>query len=171
MTGSIWAVIDLVDDAPTSLALELVSQARSLAAALATSARAVAFGSSEGAVAPLVDRGVEVLLLDGGPATASASPAVKAFALSLLLRDETPAVILVGATPWGRELAGALQGLADVAVLANAEEIQLLDGSIGAVSSAFGGRMRMVSSPHAETAVILVRPGSTAGTRPMASDS
>jgi electron transfer flavoprotein alpha subunit len=88
------------------------------------------------------------------PLAAVAAPRVAALA-----RAESPACIVVGATPDGRDLAGMLSALLDVGVLANAVDVAWdpADGPI-VEAAVLGGRVITTSAFTADHGIILVGP-------------
>ncbi len=130
MSGPIWAVVELGPDGlPTRLSLEAATAARALAAAAGTTSAAIVAASdpdaAAAALAPFVARVIGVRL----PAEVAGSN-VPLPAPSRLLPREDPAVILVGATPEGRETAGILAARLGRGVLGNATGLAWSGGAM-----------------------------------------
>jgi electron transfer flavoprotein alpha subunit len=164
MEGAIWAVAELDEDGqPTRLAQEVATLARGLAA----EAGAAAVGVVLGAGAPALETAgtvyaaylPAVLTVDVPGAADHAAAAAAAPALAALVRERTPALVLVGASPDGKDLAGALAGLLDRAVLVNGAAVRWTDGTPTVEMSTFGGRLVTQSVPTVDELLILVRPG------------
>jgi electron transfer flavoprotein alpha subunit len=169
MSGAIWAIAEL-DEAgqPTRLTLELATLARGLASS--TKAEAVGIVLGAGAAA-LAAAGTELALhlpqtlTVEVPATADhAVAAAVAPALAALVGERKPAIVLIGASPDGKDLAGALAALLDRAVLVNASAVAWTDDAATVEMSTFGGRLVTQSVPTTEEALILVRPGAVTAT-------
>lgn len=165
MPGAIWAVAEL-DEAgqPTRLAQEVATLARQLAAQAGAEALGVVAGA-EGAVVQAAGTVLAaflpaVLTLDVPAAAGHAAAAAMAPAVAALIRDRKPALVLVGASPDGKDLAGALAGLLDRAVLVNGAAVRWMDGAPTVEMSTFGGRLVTQSVPTVDEMLILVRPGS-----------
>ena len=165
MPGAIWAIAELDEDGqPTRLAQEVATVARGLAA----EAGADAVGVVLGAGAPALETAgtayaaylPAILTVDVPSAADHAAAAAVAPALAALVRERKPALVLVGASPDGKDLAGALAGLVDRAVLVNGAAVRWTDGAPTVEMSTFGGRLVTQSVPTVDEVLILVRPGS-----------
>ena len=165
MSGAIWAIAELDEDGqPTRLAQEVATVARGLAA----QAGADAVGVVLGAGAPALETAgtayaaylPAILTVDVPPAADHAAAAAVAPALAALVRERKPALVLVGASPDGKDLAGALAGLLDRAMLVNGAAVRWTDGVPTVEMSTFGGRLVTQSVPTVGDVLILVRPGS-----------
>ena len=166
MPGAIWAIAELDDDGqPTRLAQEVATLARGLAGTAGTDAAGVVLGAGDATVqaagTALAAYLPVVLTVDVPAAAGHAAAAAFAPALAALVRDREPAVVLVGASPDGKDLAGALAALLDRVVLVNAAGVRWTDGAPRVEMSTFGGRLVTQSVPTVEEVLILVRPGST----------
>jgi electron transfer flavoprotein alpha subunit len=71
-----------------------------------------------------------------------------------------PDVVLLGASPDGKDVAGALVGLTDLPLLVSGAGVSMRDGRLSVNMATFGGRLNTESSFTAERGIILVRPGS-----------
>jgi len=165
MPGAIWAVAELDEDGQlTRLAQEVATLARGLAEAAGTEVAGLVLGPDDATVQaagttlaaylPAVLT-VAVPAADGHAAAAAFAPA-----LAGLVRDRRPAMVLVGASPDGKDLAGAVAGLLDRAVLVNGAAVRWTDGAPTVEMSTFGGRLVTQSVPTVDEVLILVRPGS-----------
>src|SRR3954466_233703 len=107
--ATIWAIGELADGQPTRLTLELATLARQLAEAAADSgadAKTVLVGAgASDAAAAVAAYGPGVLAIDvadpGAPAALTA-----AAHLAPLLAERKPDLVLIGANPDGKDLAG-----------------------------------------------------------------
>ena len=139
-----------------------------MARGLADEAGADAVGVVLGAGAPALETAgtayaaylPAILTVDVPSAADHAAAAAVAPALAALVRERKPALVLVGASPDGKDLAGALAGLLDRAVLVNGAAVGWTDGAPTVEMSTFGGRLATQSVPTVDEVLILVRPGS-----------
>ena len=160
MAAQIWAIGDVVDGKPSRLTLELATLARQLAAAVGADARTVLIGAGATEAAEAVARyGPAVLVVDRDAAGVPAASAVAA-ALLPLLGERAPAVLLIGATPDGKDLAGALIGLTDFPIMVNASGVSWSDAGPNVEMSTYGGRMVTHSQFDTPRGIVLVRPSS-----------
>ncbi|MFI5261473.1 MAG: electron transfer flavoprotein subunit alpha/FixB family protein, partial [Candidatus Limnocylindrales bacterium] len=77
-----------------------------------------------------------------------------------LIAQHEPSLVLLGASPDGKDVAGALAALLDWNVLVNGAAVRWVDGAPTVEMSTFGGRLVTQSAPTTERSLILVRPGS-----------
>jgi electron transfer flavoprotein alpha subunit len=155
MSRSAWFLAELASGALTRTTVELAAAA----AALADGGRPVAvlFAADAADAEPLAAAGCDVLVVDIG--AAGQDPVTHGRAIAALLADGAPDVLLVPANAAGRDLAGTVQGLADVAVLANAEAVGPEGDGLACWTSAFGDRLRVRLAAEPGTTIVLARPG------------
>jgi electron transfer flavoprotein alpha subunit len=166
MSGPIWAVVELGPDGlPTRLSLEAATAARAMAIAAGTwSAAIVAAGDPDTAAAALASFVARVLVVRL-PAEIAGSSVAIAGAFATVAGAEDPEVILVGATPEGREAAGILAARLGRGVLGNATGLAWSGGGDGAPAgprvemSVLGGRALTTSAFADGRGIITVRPG------------
>jgi len=114
------------------------------------------------AAAAVAAQGVTVLVADSavqGPTAA----AVAAQAAAVIV-DRAPDWVLVGASPDGKDVAGALVGLTDLPVLVNGARVSWADGRPASDMSTFGGRLVTQSMFAGGRGIVIVRPGAVVAT-------
>jgi electron transfer flavoprotein alpha subunit len=158
--GAIWAVVDLADGGPTRLSLEVATLARQLAETAGLEAVAVAIGSgAAGAARELAAYVPRVLAVEADTEGGSPAAAVVAPRLATLVTERGPDVMLVPASPDGRDLVGLLAGTLELPVLVSAGGVRWSgDGPVVEMST-FGGRLLTESTFSAGRGLIIVRPG------------
>ncbi len=165
MAGAVWAVAEIgTDGLPTRLSCEAATAARLLAAAAGRSAVAVVVAPDPGpaatALTDFVPRVVAVRSA-GDPATATVATAS---AVAALAAAEDPDVLLLGATPTGREVAGILAARLSRGVLGNATGLRWAAGDDVAPAgprvemSVLGGRALTTSAFANGTGIVTLRP-------------
>jgi len=163
--AAVWAVAELAGGHPTRLSLEVATLARGLAAAAGTAggAAAVVIGAGAGAAATELATYLP-LVLAAEAETEGARPAAAVIAtwLAALVTERRPEVVLLPASPDGRDLAGLLAGLLDLPVLVSAGGVRWSDDGPVVEMSAFGGRLLTESAFVGGRGVVLVRPGTVA---------
>lgn len=152
----IWVFAEQVDDAPTSLTLEMLTKATALGDDVA--AFLVGAGSVETIGALGAHGATTVFHLDPGDALPAAGAAA---AMAELAGSESPDLILFGLLPTDRDVAGRLAGRLGVPVLSNAVDIVIEGGSTKVVNEILGGATLIEtaftgSGPH----LVVVRPKS-----------
>jgi electron transfer flavoprotein alpha subunit len=166
MSGAIWAVAELGDDGlPTRLSLEVATAARTLAGAGGTSAAAIVAAVDPEAAAATLAAYVARVIVVRLPAEAAGSTVAAAGAIAVAAAAEDPGLLLVGATPDGRETAGILAARLGRGVLGNATAVAWGGGEDGVPAgprvemSVLGGRA-LTSSAFADgRGVVTLRPG------------
>ena len=166
MAGGIWVHGELAADGGlTKLSTEVATLARALGAAGGGDVTGIVIGTDpSGAATTLADYVPRVVAVPE-PATAGhAAGTVVGQRLAALVAEHEPAVILLGAGPEGRDLAGVLSALTGLGVLANATAVRWdADGPI-ATHSVFGGKLMTESALTGGRGIVTVRPNSvTAG--------
>ena len=166
MTSAIWAVAELGPDGlPTRLSFEAATVARALAtAAGSASAVIVAAAAPDAAAAALASYAPRVIVVRL-PADAGASNVATAGAVAIAAAAEQPEILLMGATPDGREAAGILAARLGRGVLGNATGLAWSEGGDGAAAgprvemSVLGGRALTTSAFADGHGIVTLRPG------------
>jgi electron transfer flavoprotein alpha subunit len=157
---TILALAELSAGAPTRLSLELATLATALAEAAGGRAivACVGRGAADGA-ADVARYAPEVLALEAD--TDGATPAASVIAAHLVdMLGSAPAdLVLVPASPDGKDVAGIVAARLDLPVLVNAAAVAWQDGGAVVEMSTFGGRLVTRSGFTAGGGIIVVRPG------------
>jgi electron transfer flavoprotein alpha subunit len=156
--AGIWVLGEIAGDGSlTKLSTEVATLARSLAG----DATGIVIGSDPAAAADELARFVPRILTVTEPTTADhAAGMIVAQRLAALVEAHDPDVILAGAGPEGRDVAGALSVLTGRGVLANATAVRAsADGPI-ATHSVFGGKLITEAAFADGRGIITVRPNS-----------
>ena len=157
---TILALAELSGGAPTRLSLELATLATELAAASAGRAviACVGHGAADGAK-EVARFAPEVLALEAD--TDGAAPAAVVIAAHLvgMLASAPAGVVLVPASPDGKDVAGILAARLGLPVLVNAAAVAWQEGGPVVEMSTFGGRLITHSGFTAGGGIIVVRPG------------
>jgi electron transfer flavoprotein alpha subunit len=172
MSGSVWAVVELGDDGlPTRLSLEAATAARVLASAPGyASAAVVAAADPAAAAATVAAYATRVIVIrlsaeSAGSNVATAAAIAAAGAIATAAAAQPPEVLLIGATPDGREAAGILAASLGRGVLGNATGLTWGEGGDGAPAgprvemSVLGGRALTTSAFADGRGIVTLRPG------------
>ncbi len=171
MSGPIWAVVELGPDGlPTRLSLEAATAARTLATAAGTSSAAIITAGDPDAAASALASFIARVVVVRMPAEMAGSSVTIAGAIATVAGAEDPDILLVGATPEGRETAGILAARLGRGVLGNATGLAWSGGADGAPAgprvemSVLGGRALTTSAFADGRGIVTLRPGAvTAG--------
>jgi electron transfer flavoprotein alpha subunit len=157
----IWVVAETnADGSLAKSSAELATVARSLAEAGGGATAGIVVASDPAAAAkdlasylPRVVAIAEPLAKDhawGQPAAAR---------IASVLKDEAPGIVLTGAGPDGRDVAGTLLALLDGAVLVNATAVAWAEGGPSVEMGVFGGKLITTSTfAHDGWRIVTVRP-------------
>jgi electron transfer flavoprotein alpha subunit len=165
MAGDIWVHGELAPDgALAKLSTEAATIARSLGEASGRAVVGVVVGSDEatvtGAAEALASFVPRVLALVDGETADHAAGTIVAQRLAALIAQHEPGVILLGAGPEGRDLAGALSALTGLGILANANAVRWEDDGPVATHSVFGGKLITESALTGGRGLVTIRPNS-----------
>jgi electron transfer flavoprotein alpha subunit len=117
---------------------------------------------AEEAQPKLAEFGAATVYVADGEGFTDYVTAPEAELLALLVRDKSPAAVLLAATGQNKEVAGRLAVKTDSGVLADAVGLAAADGKIIAEQSIFGGATIVHSAVRQGTPIITVRPNSVA---------
>jgi electron transfer flavoprotein alpha subunit len=164
MTG-IWVHGETAaDGALTKLSTEVATLARSLAEEMgAADVTGVVVAADPAGAADELARFVPKVITVTEPATADhAAGMIVAQRFAALVQAHDPDVVMTGAGPEGRDLAGALSALIGWGVLANATAVVGTSEGPVATHSVFGGKLITESALTRGKGIITVRPNSVA---------
>lgn len=169
MAATVWTVAELGPDGlPTRLTLEVAAAARALASAAGDpgAATVIVVAPEPGPAAlVLADHAPRVLAVSTAEGVPATPDAVAGAVLALAATGSAPDVILLGATPDGRTVAGMLAARLRLGVLGNAVAVGWSAGGDGAgpgpraEMSVLGGRTITTSAFVDGRGIVTVRPG------------
>ncbi len=158
MAGAIWAVAEVSRGSLARVSTEVATIARRLADAAGTDALGVVVAPDPDDAAQKLAAFVPHVLAVGAPEIDDhlAGPAMAA-RLAALAEDEQPSYIVLGATPDGRDVAGALAALRGWGVLVNAVGVSWNDGKPQVEMNIFGGKLITTSTFTGDHGIVTVR--------------
>ena len=150
-----WVFAEEVSETPTTLALELLTKARSMG-----DVTALYLGSSEEGIGELGRHGAGEVIKMTPPEGALPAPAVAA-ALAELCEAGAPDLMLFGMGYTDRDVAGRLSARIDRPLVSNAVDVREDGGTITVVNEIFGGSHVLETAVRAQSpALVIVRPKS-----------
>ena len=160
MGGPIWVHGELAADGSLArIGTETATLARALAEAAGTEAVGVVVGAEPAAAAAELARYLPRVLAIAEPATADhAAGTIVAQRIAALAERDGPRLIVAGAGPEGRDLAGVLGALLGWPILANATSVAWADGGPVVESSVLGGTVVTRSAFGTDHGIVTVRP-------------
>lgn len=158
----VWVFAQQEGGRPLPVALELLSRGRQLADQLGEPLCAVAAGEGEELTRPLLEQGADLVYLC--PPLSGDHRAEPAWTelLTRLTAEHRPAVLLFGATPFGRSLAPRLAARLGTGLTADCTELDIDPDSRCLLQTrpAFGGNlMATIVCPDRRPQMATVRPG------------
>jgi electron transfer flavoprotein alpha subunit len=155
--ANVWVYAELADGDVHAAALELVSMGRGLG-----DVEAVALGPGAGRAAGALGRhgarrvhASDAQLFEDHPVAPAADT------LAALVDRHRPDVVLVAATPHGRDIGARLAGTLGLGAVANATAVSVTDGSVVAEVPYCAGSQLASLRVDAHPAIVLVRPRSS----------
>ncbi len=142
-TKAVWVFGDWRDDFQNRVSFQLLAKARELAGRLGGETCAVLLGAGlDRAARACLAHGAERVYVIEHPALAAYDGEVYARVLERLIRDQAPAIVLVGATDFGRELAARAAARLGTGLTADCVELALdPDGLLVMTAPAYGGNL------------------------------
>ena len=158
-SGAIWVQGELAPDGSLAkISTEVATLARSLAETAGSELVGIVVASDPTGAATELASYVPRVLAVTEPATADhAAGAIVAQRLAALIEREQPSIVLLGAGPEGRDVAGVLSALTGWGVLVNAVGVAWEDGPVVEMS-VFGGKLTTTSRLTGERGIVTVRP-------------
>jgi len=150
--AKIWVVAEIVDGAPTTTSLELVSHARTLADTVET----VVWGDGAAAAGTLGEYGATTVHDVGDLGGALPGAPVAAAVAAAVAGGNGPDAVLLPATYDGRDIAGRLSVKLDRPVLTNVVGLAAVDGGLASQHAIFGGAEILTAKFTAEGPGIFV---------------
>ena len=158
-TAPIWVLGELAPDGSLArISSEVATLARSLGEAAGREVVGVVVAADPSTAAGELARFVPRVLALTEPATADhAAGTIVGQRIAALIERDQPAVLLTGAGPEGRDVAGVVSALTGWGVLVNAVGVAWDDGPV-VTMSVFGGRLTTTSRLTGDHGIVTVRP-------------
>ena len=158
--GAIWVIAELTASGGLArISAEVATLGRSLAATSGHELIGIVIASDPAAAATdLVGYLPRVRCVTEPVAAGHAWSTVAAQHVAALAQADPPALVLVGAGPDGRDVAGGVSALTGLGVLANAVGVIWADGGPAVEMSIFGGKLVTTSGFTSGRGIVTVRP-------------
>jgi len=143
---SIWVLAEQIDCQILSVSLQLIGQARKLADALGTSVETVLLGDHiEEQAKVLIAAGADTVYLGNRPELEVYQPEMYCEMIVHLARERQPAIMLIGSTFMGRELAPLVAARLQTGLTAHCVDLVLDENKIlEAKIPAYGGLLSII---------------------------
>jgi len=127
----VWVIAEQIDCRILAVSLQLIGQARKLAAELETSVEAVLLGDKiEEQTQQLFAAGADVVYLGNSPDLAFYQPEIYTEIIVKLAKERQPEILLIGSTSMGRELAPLVAARLETGLTAHCIDLVLDENKI-----------------------------------------
>ncbi len=159
MAQGVFAITEQRDGELRKVSLEVVSEGRRIADGLGADLTAVLLGSGVDSLAEALKKyGPDKILVVNDPALADYTTDAYTNVLAELIQNSDPAVIIMGASAQGKDLAGRLAAKLDAGVAMDCVKIQLENGSLTYTRPMFGGKIVAQVEIESEPQIVAIRP-------------
>jgi electron transfer flavoprotein alpha subunit len=159
MAQGVFAITEQRDGELRKVSFEAVSEGRRLADGLGTDLTAVVLGSGvEGFADELKKCGPDKILIADDPALADYTTDAYTNVLAELIQASDPAVIIMGASAQGKDLAGRLAARLDAGVAMDCVGIKIDNGKLTYTRPMFGGKILADVEVEGNPQIVAVRP-------------
>ncbi|MBA4423061.1 MAG: electron transfer flavoprotein subunit alpha [Syntrophus sp. (in: bacteria)] len=141
MAKGVWIVAEQRDGALRKISFELASTARKLADQLGEEVCAVLCGSGiEGIAGQLGKYGVDKVFVADNPALEPYTTDAHAMAVAKVVKENDPAILLLGASTQGKDLSGRLVGKFATGLATDCTDVKIADGKLLAIRPMYAGK-------------------------------
>ncbi|HQN26719.1 MAG TPA: electron transfer flavoprotein subunit alpha/FixB family protein, partial [Syntrophales bacterium] len=159
MAKGVWIVAEHRDGALRKVSFELASTARKLADQTGDEVAAVVVGSGvEAMAAELGKYGVDKVFVADNAAFEPYTTDAHAAAVAKAVKDNDPAIVLLGASAQGKDLAAALVGKLAAGLATDCTDVKIEDGKLVAVRPMYAGKCFGEVAFNAAPAMASLRP-------------
>jgi electron transfer flavoprotein alpha subunit len=164
----VWVLVESPENEIHPVSLELLGEARRLGEKLEQKTTALVLGEDSDQLVPVLENhGAEEIIQARLPESAAGDPVVVGHLVAGIVASRRPAILLVGATPWGRDLAPRLARRLETGLTADCTglEIDPEEKILLQTRPAFGGNvMATIACRYSRLQMATVRPGVMATT-------
>lgn len=159
MAQGVFAITEQRDGELRKVSFEVVSEGRRLADGLGSDLTAVVLGSGvEGLAEGLKKYGPDKIWVADDPALADYTTDAYTNVLSDLIRSADPAVVIIGASAQGKDLAGRLAARLDAGVAMDCVLIKMDNGGLTYTRPMFGGKILADVEIEGDPQIVAIRP-------------
>jgi electron transfer flavoprotein alpha subunit len=141
MAKGVWIVAEQRDGAFRKISFELASTARKLADLLGEEVCAVLCGAGvEGIAGQLGKYGVDRVFVADAPALEPYTTDAHAEAVAKVVKENDPAILLLGASTQGKDLSSRLVGKLATGMATDCTDVKIVDGKLLAIRPMYAGK-------------------------------
>lgn len=159
MAQGVFAITEQRDGELRKLSFEAVSEGRRVADGLGTELTAVLLGSGvDGLAEELKKYGPDKILVADDAGLTEYTTDAYSNVLAELIQSSDPAVIIMGASAQGKDLAGRLAAKLDAGVAMDCVKVQLENGNLIYTRPMFGGKINADVEIEGAPQIVAIRP-------------
>ncbi len=159
MAQGVFAITEQRDGELRKVSFETVSEGRRVADGLGTELTAVLLGSGvDGLAEELKKYGPDKILVADDAGLAEYTTDAYSNVLAELIQSSDPAVIIMGASAQGKDLAGRLAAKLDAGVAMDCVKVQLENGNLTYTRPMFGGKINADVEIEGAPQIVAIRP-------------
>jgi electron transfer flavoprotein alpha subunit len=159
MAQGVFVITEQRDGELRKVSLEVVSEGRRVADGLGSDLTAVVLGSGvEGLAEELKKYGPDKIWVADDPALADYTTDAYTSVLSELIRSADPAVVIIGASAQGKDLAGRLSARLDAGVAMDCVAIKMDSSRLTYTRPMFGGKILADVEIEGAPQIVAIRP-------------
>jgi electron transfer flavoprotein alpha subunit len=137
----VWAVTELRDGEFRRITYEVVSEARRLADALGQKLTVAVLGSDVKELAPLMGHyGADTVVVADDPRLEPYTTDAHVSVLTQLIKQDAPAIVLMGASMQGKDLSARLAASLGVGLAPDCTSLSVADGNLAAVRPVYAAK-------------------------------
>ena len=141
MAKGVWIVAEQRDGALRKISFELASTARKLADQLGEEVGAILLGSGiESLAAQLGKYGVDKVYVGDSPVLEPYITEAHAAAVAKIVKENDPAILLLGASVQGKDLSARLAGKLATGLATDCTDVKIADGKLLAIRPMYAGK-------------------------------
>jgi len=141
MAKGVWIVAEQRDGAFRKISFELAATARKLADVLGEEVCAVLCGAGvEGIAGQLGKYGVDRVFVADAPALEPYTTDAHAAAVAKIVKENDPAILLLGASTQGKDLSARLVGKLATGLATDCTDVKIADGKLLAIRPMYAGK-------------------------------
>jgi electron transfer flavoprotein alpha subunit len=159
MAQGVFAITEQRDGELRKVSFEVASEGRRVADGLGTELTAVLLGSGvDGLVEELKKYGPDKILAADDAGLADYATDAYCNVLAELIQSVDPAVIIMGASAQGKDLAGRLAAKLDAGVAMDCVKVQIENGNLICTRPMFGGKINADVEIEGDRQIVAIRP-------------
>ena len=159
MSNLILAITEQIDGKFRKVTYEALSEGRRVATAMGGSVTAVVLGSGVAALAEeLGQYGADRVLVADNDALADYTTDAYTNILGTIIQQESPAVVILGATAQGKDLAARLSARLDAPLAMDCVAVSVDDGKLTVTRPMYGGKILADVQMDGDPKIVALRP-------------